>query len=173
MPDPRSSHAVGVWNLVENLFRTLDSKKSGVLRGQDAQLFNEKLIKLKVMDLDPEAVSDLRALADSDAGITIDSFTAVVLRGEQRQQHELRSKVPAWLACAQLIISVLIKCFQEDGHIVPGRFQQVVGFHEYSVTAQHPCYTTSSRDLGKKKPQVIFYCQQNCFVRFFKISNRL
>ncbi len=95
MPDPRSSHAVGVWNLVENLFRTLDSKKSGVLRGQDAQLFNEKLIKLKVMDLDPEAVSDLRALADSDAGITIDSFTAVVLRGEQRQQHELRSKVPA------------------------------------------------------------------------------
>ncbi len=93
MPDPRSSHAVGVWNLVENLFRTLDSKKSGVLRGHDAHLFNEKLIKLKVMDLDPEAVADLRALADGEAGITIDSFTAVVLRGEQRQQHELRSKV--------------------------------------------------------------------------------
>ena len=49
----------------------------------------------------------------------------------------------------------LTPCLQEDGHIVPGRFQQVVGFHDYSVQSQHPCYTTSSRDLGKKKPQVI------------------
>jgi hypothetical protein len=79
--------------LVENLFRTLDAKKRGVLNGSDATLFIEKLLKLKVMDLDPEAVSDLRALAESDAGITIDSYTAVVLRGEQRQQFELRSKV--------------------------------------------------------------------------------
>ena len=37
---------------------------------------------------------------------------------------------------------------------MPGRFQQVTGFHDYSVQPQHPCYTTSSRDLGKKKPQV-------------------
>ena len=79
--------------MVENLFRTLDAKKRGVLHGSDATLFIEKLLKLKVMDLDPEAVSDLRALAVSDAGITIDSYTAVVLRGEQRQQFELRSKV--------------------------------------------------------------------------------
>ena len=75
------------------MFRTLDAKKRGVLLGSDATLFIEKLLKLKVMDLDPEAVSDLRALAESDAGITIDSYTAVVLRGEQRQQFELRSKV--------------------------------------------------------------------------------
>jgi hypothetical protein len=93
MPDPRSSHAVGIWNLVENLFRTLDNKKCGVLKGDDAKLFIGKLLKLKVMDLDAESVSELHALADADAGITIDSFTAVVLRGEQRQQHELRSKV--------------------------------------------------------------------------------
>jgi uncharacterized tellurite resistance protein B-like protein len=93
MPDPRSSHAVGIWNLVENLFRTLDAKKRGALQGDDAKLFIEKLLKLKVMDLDGEAVSDLRTLASDEAGITMDSFTAVVLRGEQRQQHELRSKV--------------------------------------------------------------------------------
>jgi hypothetical protein len=57
---------------------------------------------------------------------------------------------------------LLTVCSQEDGHIVPGRFQQVVGFHDYSVQQQHPCYTTSSRDLGKKKPQVInskFVCR--------------
>ena len=93
MPDPRSSHAVGIWNLVENLFRTLDTKKGGVLQGHDARLFNEKLLKLKVMDLDAEAIADLQALADGEAGISVDSFTAVVLRGEQRQQFELRSKV--------------------------------------------------------------------------------
>jgi hypothetical protein len=84
---------VGIWNLVENLFRTLDTKKSGVLLGNDAKLFIEKLLKLKVMNLDPEAIADLRALADSDAGITIESYTAIVLRGEQRQLFELRSKV--------------------------------------------------------------------------------
>ena len=93
MPDPRSSHSVGIWNLVESLFRTLDMKKSGVLKGDDAKLFLEKLLKLKVMDLDAEAVSDLRALADGEPGITIEAYTAVVLRGEQRQQFELRSKV--------------------------------------------------------------------------------
>ena len=75
------------------MFRTLDAKKRGVLHSSDATLFIEKLLKLKVMELDPEAVSDLRALAASDAGISIDSYTAVVLRGEQRQQFELRSKV--------------------------------------------------------------------------------
>lgn len=93
MPDPRSSHAVGIWNLVENLFRTLDTKKCGVLHGDDAKLFVDKLLKLKVMELDAESISDLRALVDGEAGITIDSYSAVVLRGEQRQQHELRSKV--------------------------------------------------------------------------------
>jgi len=135
MPDPRSSHSVGIWNCVESLFRTLDMKHSGVLKGDDAKLFLDKLLKLKLLELDAEALADLRALVDGEAGITIEAYTAVVLRGEQRQQFELRSK--------------------EDGHIVPGRFQQVVGFHDYSVTSQHPCYTTSSRDLGKKKPQVV------------------
>ena len=75
------------------MFRTLDAKKGGVLQGHDARLFNEKLLKLKVMDLDAEAIADLQALADGEAGISMDSFTAVVLRGEQRQQFELRSKV--------------------------------------------------------------------------------
>jgi len=159
MPDPRSSHSVGIWNCVESLFRTLDMKHSGVLKGDDAKLFLEKLLKLKLLELDAEALADLRALVDGEAGITIEAYTAVVLRGEQRQQFELRSKVresdgrPALYAAIWLALELTV-CSQEDGHIVPGRFQQVVGFHDYSVTSQHPCYTTSSRDLGKKKPQV-------------------
>jgi hypothetical protein len=65
-------------------------------------------------------------------------------------------------------------CLQEDGHIVPGRFQQVVGFHDYSVQQQHPCYTTSSRDLGKKKPQVIhFYGLHAIMLMLLKLVPRL